>query len=90
MPTIADFSYVHNINRSNYDLVFKVEKIPSMGAQVYYVEKKGTGNNEEQVKKPKADATDVEYLGTNVGLFKNTPENGNFKAMFSKGYRICY
>lgn len=70
MPTITNFNYVHNINPSNYDLVFKVEEVPSMGVQLYYVEAKNS-----TVKKGQAEDENVsratDYLGTNVRVDKS-------------------
>lgn len=65
MPTIRDFSYVDNINPSNYDLVFKAEAVPSMGVHLYYVEVKNDTPENEQPNDEYATATS-EYLGTNV------------------------
>lgn len=67
-PVIASFSYVHEIQPSLYDLVFKAENIPPLGIKVYYVEASKASSSTLEVRPTKPKATDTDYVGTSVSI----------------------
>lgn len=63
-PAIANFSYVHNINASNYDLVFEAANIPPLGMNLYYVERNDTNKKKSNSNSKKSQ----KYIGTSVSF----------------------
>lgn len=62
LEPIANFSYVHNIQPSKYDLVFLAEDTPPLGIKYYYVAV--TKNKNQNI--PNKRSNDIFYLGTDV------------------------
>lgn len=59
---MKDFSYVHEIEPSLYDLVFKAENVPAFGIHVYYVE----AGNAELNKNVAKTTNNKQYIGNSV------------------------
>lgn len=70
--SIADFSYVDEIQPSLFDLVFKADNIPPLGLKLYYIDASKTESNEIPNSKSestgKADEGSSVHIGTNVSI----------------------